>query len=125
MRELLETYPKATEVVKSYYLEKLLQSLEGRGLPDEFKDHVKQQGISNDMLEKLLIDGPRNLFDVFDENNIYIDIDIHVYVNGISDNVKFSFKLPGWDIMEIEYVTRKEAEQAAIEEAFELLEKKL
>ncbi len=72
MRELLETYPKATEVVKSYYLEKLLQSLEGRGLPDEFKDHVKQQGISNDMLEKLLVDGPRNLFDVFDENEIYI-----------------------------------------------------
>ena len=126
MKELLENYPKATKVVKNYYLEKLLQSLEGRGLPDEFKDHVRQQGITNETLAALLEDGPRNLFDVFDTQQIYIET--HALIG--AEEIAFACMiLNHFDIIfdgkSKAFPTRLEAEQFIIAEAFKLLDAQL
>jgi hypothetical protein len=129
MKELLEKYPKAAKVVKEYYLKKLLDSLEDKGLPDEFKDHVKQQGLPEEQIIKLLESNPIALIDIFDENNIFI----HILVTQSKDDLnKASFAegifLPSQGTKTgggTYYKTRKEAEKKAIIEAFKLLEEKL
>ena len=126
MIELLEKYPKAAKVVREYYLERLLESLEDKSLPDEFKVHVREQGITNETISGMIKDNPRLLFSVFDENNLFI-------------SVNFLWMPPeeGWFIWTINpcdgstqankfrYKDRKETEKDAIEEAFKLLEGKL
>jgi len=121
MTELLEKYPKAAKVVREYYLEQLLESLKEKNLPDEFKEHVKQQGVTDETVQGLVSGNPVLLFSVFDENEIYIDIDVHIIV---PNKLYFTYTIPPLS-KNIEYKTRKEAEEAAIREAFELLEQKL
>lgn len=95
-------------------------------MPEEFKEHVKQQGISNERLESLLIDGPRNLFDVFDEHGIYIET--HALIQ--DDAVDFACIIlnekasPDMESGKA-FATRVEAEQYIINKAFELLDKQL
>lgn len=124
MIELLEKYPKAAKVVREYYLKKLVESLKA-DLPEEFKEHVRQQGVSNETIAGLLDGNSRALFDVFDENELFIDIDVHVYINSIKDTIDFTYKIPGVLDQGLTYNTRREAEKAAVEKAFELLEEKL
>ena len=50
MLELLQKYPEATKAVKSYYLEIMLNSLNDASLPEDFKDHVRAQGIDDDKI---------------------------------------------------------------------------
>lgn len=120
--ELLEKYPKAAKVVREYYLEKLITSLNAE-LPDDFKEHVRQQGITNEKIAKIIDNQARALFDVFDENEIYVQIPIVFDIHGKLQDFRFAVN------KEINqgyiYKTRKEAEKAAVEEAFALLEEKL
>jgi hypothetical protein len=121
MLELLEKNPQATEVVKSYYLDVMLASLNDDSLPDNFKDFVRQQGIDNDKIAKIIDGSPRNLFDVFDENSLFIETmymegAFHYTINN-GENVILSNPQP--------YKTRKECDRAVIEEAFKLLNDKL
>jgi len=126
MTELLEKYPKAAKVVREYYLEQLLESLKEKNLPDEFKEHVKQQGITDETVQGLVSGNPVLLFSVFDENEIYIDINVHKMAMKIPDKeIGFSFKILNQDSILSFYQTRKQAEQAAVEKSFELLEQKL
>ncbi len=115
MIELLETYSKATDVVKNYYMDKFLETLEKEDLPKEFKEHVRTQGIENDRLAKILGENPRSLFDVFDERDIFIIID--------GGGNKWFWKIDG--LTGSTYKKRKEAELSAIVEAFKLLEEKI
>ena len=119
MIELFEKYPKAANIVKSYYLEKLLESLKSEGLPEEFKEHVRQQGIDDEKVVKLVETMPRSLFDVFDENEIYIEI----LTDAVFMKPKFQYKISLLDKQKFD--TRKEAEKEAINVAFKLLEEKL
>lgn len=123
MIELLEKNPKAAKVVRKHYLQKLIDSLKV-DLPEEFKEHVKQQGVTNEIIAGLIDDQPRLLFDVFDENGTYI------YVNPAITGTKrkFSFTIFNKNHENFfgeEYDTRKEAEKASIEKAFEILEEEL
>jgi hypothetical protein len=127
MKELLEKYPKAAKVVREYYLDQLIESLKDKSLPDEFKEHVKQQGITNETISGIISGNPRLLFDVFDDNILYIGIILNNSANemrfeyGISNGMEGIFD----NGKSIKYNTRKEAEQKAVEEAFQLLEEKL
>lgn len=117
MIELLQDYPEAAKLVTSYYLEKMLLSLDDDSLPEDFKEHVRAQGIDVDKIAVLAEASPRTLFDVFDENELYIQI------NGDNKN--------GWSWEVGEFIenslcsSRREAEWMAITEAFKLLNEKL
>jgi hypothetical protein len=118
--ELLEKYPKAGKVVNKWFLDKMLKSLNTDTVPEEFKEYISNQPIDNQNIAVMIDNNPRVLFDVFDENEIYINITrlggkfMSGYSNDIDQHIKDNL-----------FITRKEAEFDAIESAFELLDKNL
>jgi len=120
MLELLQKYPEAGRVVKAYFLEILINSLNTESLPDDFKDHVRAQGIDDEVVAKILDNAPRNLFDVFDENGLMIEISV--------SGSQFSYKIFPRDAKFLNvtwYANRKEAEHAAVADAFATLNETL
>jgi hypothetical protein len=115
--ELLEKHPYATEVIRTWFLEKMIESLNDQSVPDEFKDFMRGQGIDNDRLSTMIDANPRMLFDVFDENDLFIEIFMY-------SDVTFTCKI-GNEATTNSWKTRKEAEMFAIEAAFDILENKL
>jgi len=118
MLELLEKYPEATAVVRSYFLEIMLESLNTDGLPEDFKENVRAKGINDDMVKRVLEKSPRNLIDVFDDNGIFINITFdHEYRI-------FRYSVDG-EVDSANYLFRRAAEEAAIKEAFSILNQKI
>lgn len=118
MLEIMEQYPEAARVVREYYLEKMLSSLNDDSLPEGFKEYVRSQGIDNEKIAKMLEVSPRGLFDVFDNNGIFIQINAFVGTQSFSWNINN-------DGNNKHYGSRKEAETDAVIKAFELLNEKL
>jgi len=118
MLELLQKYPKAAEVVKAYYLELMLETLNDSSLPENFKEHVREKGIDDDKIAKMLNGSPRSMFDVFDHNSIYINVTFD------HEDRLFRYSVEG-EVDSKNYVFRKAAEEAAVAEAFKLLNEKL
>lgn len=121
MLELLNNNPYATEAVTSYYLEVMLQSINDESVPDNFKEFVREMGLEKERLVKIIEGSPRNLFDVFDENSLFIETmymegAFHYTIND-GDGVILANPQP--------YNTRKECDRAVIEQAFILLNDKL
>ena len=117
MMDVLKKYPKAAEVVRTYYLEVMLESLNTEELPENFKDYVREKGLSNEDIAKMLDAAPRGLFDAFDANGIFIEISV--------SNTDFSYKIYPRDAKFLDvtwYKTRKEAEKVATIDAFKVLE---
>jgi hypothetical protein len=116
--ELLEKYPLSTEVVREWFIRKMVESVnEDSDVPEDFKKFMIEQGIPNDRLCVFIDSNPRSLFDVFDENNIVIE-------NFLYPNGEFTIKISN-EATTNSWKTRKEAESFAIEAAFEILEEKL
>ena len=114
--ELLEKYPKAGKVVNKWFLDKMLKSLNTDAIPEEFKEYISNQPIDNQNIAVMIDNNPRVLFDVFDENNVFIQINV---------NKTFSYSINEGDVISGSWIIRKDAEAAAIEQAFELLDKNL
>jgi hypothetical protein len=120
-QELLSKYPLTTKVIKDWWLEKLMESMKENSIPEEFKESILvEEVITDDRLVILIDSQPRALFDVFDDNEIYISI---FRVNNV-------FMSSFWDKEEQTlngkiFNTRKDAEIFVIEKAFEVLEGKL
>jgi hypothetical protein len=114
--ELLTTYPKTGGVVKQWFLEKMLEGLKDENLPEDFKKYVREHDIDDDKIGKLIDSSPRALFDVFDDHKVYIDISClnDKFLWGINDDMNNDV-----------YKTRKDADRAAIIEAFKLINEKL
>lgn len=113
-----------TTVIKQWFLGKLLDSLNDKSIPDDFKEYVRAQDLEDDKIAKIIDAGPRMLFDVFDEHKVYIEIgidykkiDVTYTYNIINNDNTFSDG--------INYNFRIEAEKAAIEQAFQMLNDKL
>lgn len=115
--ELLEKHPLAANVVRDWFMKQLLESFKDETVPEGFKQYMLEQGIDNDKVGTLIDVNPRNLLDVFDENNIIIETSL--YPNG-----EFTIKI-GNEATTNSWKTRKEAELFAIEAAFEILENQL
>ena len=115
--ELLQKYPLARKVVKDWFVKTMLESFKDETVPEEFKNYVLEQGVEDDKVAALIDVNPRVLFDVFDENNIVIEI--LLYPSG-----EFTCKI-GNQATTNSWKTRKEAELFAVEAAFEILENKL
>jgi hypothetical protein len=114
--ELLEKYPLTKKIVKDWFMESMLESFKDESVPEEFKQFMLDQGIEDDKVGKLIDVNVRILFDVFDENEIYISVfhTPNTFMVSINQND-----------LGVKYNTRKEAEHAAIEKAFDILEAKL
>jgi hypothetical protein len=120
MLDLLNKYPKAAEVVKNWFTDKMIESLNTDDVPEDFKEMIRQDVIDNEKLDKILGKQPRTLFDVFDEHKIYIEIQLNT-----GSSVKFLYLINKNQTSFEQYNTRKEAEGFAVETAFEILEQKL
>lgn len=114
--ELLEKYPLSAAVIKASILEKMLESFKDDSVPDEFKEHMRQQGVEDDKVAVMIDAQPRFLFDVFDDNNVFIQINVFK---------TFSYSINEGEVISGSWKTRKEAEKAAIETAFDVLEENL
>jgi len=122
--ELLESYDKAAIVIKQHYLNSMLESLKDDDLPENFKEYARQTTIDNDKIGKLIDIQPRGLFDVFDNNKVYIEI----LVDYKKLDATFPYTVIDNDTMYSNpsyYNNRKEAEKKAVEQAFEILNNKL
>jgi hypothetical protein len=115
--ELLEQHPKTTTLIKEWFLDKLLASMNAAiEVPDDFKEMLRAQPIENSNVEKMIDGMPRSLFDFFDCHEIVINT---IYKDGwtwsINDNNEDSMAC----------VCRTEAEYDAIIVAFKMLEDNL
>jgi len=124
--ELLEKYPLTAKIVKDWFMKSMLESFKDESVPEEFKQFMLEQGIEDDKVGKLIDVNVRILFDVFDENGIII----YFMIFSSPEGTKFSGAIhTGNDEVPTpigkQYNTRKEAEHAAIEKAFDILETKL
>lgn len=116
--ELLEKYPLTTEVVRDWFIRKMVESVnEDNDVPEDFKNFMIEQGVPNDRLCIFIDANPRSLFDVFDENDVVIETSLY-------PNSEFTIKI-GNQATTNSWKTRKEAEAFAIEVAFEILEETL
>jgi hypothetical protein len=121
MLELLEKYPQAASVIRSFYLEKMLGSLNDASLPDNFKEYVRAQDIDNEKIAKIAEASPKTLFDVFDANDLvvetmYMEKMFHFTIVSGTEIV-YSNKEP--------FSTRLECDKKAVEIAMGLLNSEL
>jgi hypothetical protein len=118
INELLEQHPLSTEVIRKWFFNQMLASIEvAQEVPQEFKEAMLKEGVTNERLAILIAAQPRTLFDVFDENNIIIIIKYH-------DNFGFTYSVEEADENNF-FKKRKDAELEAIDIAFEILEEQL
>lgn len=115
MLELLNEYPNSAKIVKQWLLDRMLEGLKDENLPEGFKEYVRQQSIDDDKVKDILESNPRALLDVFDENEIYVN------VTWTEDSFWWAVNSA---VYQDKYPTRLEAEKAAIAEAFKLLNEK-
>ena len=123
-QELLETYGKAAGVVKSYYVEKFIESMVTENVPENYKEFARSEGIDNSTIAKMVESMPRALFDVFDSYELHVEI-LVMYSDKPSI---FTYTVVEGDLIHTQptkYNSRIEAERVAIEEAFKLLDERL
>lgn len=114
--ELLENYPYATEAIREWFMSKMMESFKDESVPADFKEFMRKQGVPNDRIVKLVEDNARIFFDAFDDNGVIINV-VHTE-NGFTWNVG--------DVKNVQfYKNRKDAEQAAVERAFIILDERL
>ena len=117
---LLEKYPEACKIIQKWFTKEFTKSMgEDDSVPEDFKEMVLQEGFTKERLAIIIDANPRSLFDVFDENEIYIVMGViddkeakplfHYHLHGLSDNNDM-------------FKSRKEAEFTGIILAFEELE---
>jgi hypothetical protein len=119
--ELLEAYPKAAGVIKEFYNNKLIDSMNDSSerVSEEFKEMLKQQSFDNEYVATFIDSNPRFLFDVFDAHEVYIQITVDL------ENNCFRYSFDGGRVESNDFLTRIAAETRSIETAFEILNDKL
>lgn len=116
--ELLEQHPKTTTLVKDWFLYKMLESIkDSHDVPDDFKEMMKAQPFENANIAAMIDASPRLLFDFFDAQEFFIQINVNTPY--------FSYSINEGDIISGSWVKRIEADKAAIIVSFEMLEKQL
>ena len=118
MIEILKQHPKAAQVMKDYYIDLMIES--AQDLPAHFKEFLQEKGLEMSNIAEMMETAPRNLFDVFDEQGIFINVS--TTNNGKSFQCDVSRDLQGESQAAN---TRKEADLKGVTLAIEMLEKKL
>lgn len=115
--ELIQNYPNATNVVREWFVNKMMESIKESDVPEDFKQMMRDQGIDDGRLVAMMDASPRLLLDVLDQNNIIIGIS---YDNGV-----FRYSFNGKTVESIDFTSRRDAEREAIEDAFIMLDAKI
>jgi hypothetical protein len=100
-------------------MKKMIESFNNDDVPEEIKEFMMAQGIQDDKLTTIIDGSPRALFDFFDENKVFIQINVS------NAGTVFSYNINEGDIISGGWNNRRETESAAITSAFELLDKNL
>lgn len=114
--EILEKNPLSAKLVVEWFFNKMIESLNVGSVDEEFRNFMREQALDNEKIAVMIDASPRMLLDVFDENDIFISINI--------TDRKFTYRIDNV-INPTEYSTRKECELISITRAFEILENKL
>jgi adenosylcobinamide amidohydrolase len=118
MIEILKQHPKAAQVMKDYYINLMIES--AQDLPAHFKEFLQDKGLEMSNIAEMMETAPRNLFDVFDEHGIFINVS--TTNSGKSYQCDVSRDLQG----ESQGAnTRKEADLKGVTLAIAMLENKL
>ena len=72
--DLLQKHTASAVVIREWFLEKMIESLQTSDVPDDFKNMMRETGIEDDKLAIMIDANPRMLLDVFDDNKIFIEI---------------------------------------------------
>jgi len=116
--ELLQENPDAAKIIKEYYVDLMLNSLDESSLPENFKEFLREQGIDDEKVAQMMEANARNVYDVLDENGFVISMNWDMAFN------KFSYHIND-DQYKLLYDSRKEAENAAVNVAIHRLQNKL
>lgn len=114
--ELVQNYPDATNVVREWFVNKMMESIKESDAPEEFKQMMRDQGIDDDRLVAMMDASPRLLLDVLDQNDVIIQINA---------GKVFSYSINEGEVIAGGWNNRREAERAAIEQAFIMLDAKM
>ena len=113
--ELLNESKFAKPVILNWFKQQMLNSFQGTELTKEQIEQYIEDTLAEKTFVELININPRMMFDVFDENEIFIRI--------IPDNGLYFSRV---DLEEhVENITRKEAELSGIIEATKILNNKL
>ena len=115
--ELLKKYPKTTELVKEWHLNKLKMSLASQEIDDDFKKQIKIDVITDKVITEIIDSNPHAYFEMFDKKQIIINTEGNEL--GFRAEIYKHTTPSGW------FNKRIEAERLGLEKAFEILEKKL
>jgi hypothetical protein len=120
MKEIISKFPKATAAAKDFYFKKLMMSFEEQNdVPEDFKEYAKEVGISDENFTMMMEAAPRQLFDLFDSHEIYVEIGV------VDGEGGFRWRINGSDWSSKVYKTRMESEVDAVSKAYEMLNDKL
>ena len=114
--EILQKYPHSADVVRKWLFNRMVESMQDDSVPEDFKQAMMNEAVTNERLAVFIDTNPRMLFDVFDDNEIYI---------AITTPPDWCWEISPGHTENSVCRSRKEAEHAAIEKAFEILEEKL
>ena len=115
MKEVFDNNPHATMVIQSWFMARMLDSLDDETVPEDFREMLRQQGVQKEHLVKMVEGSPRSLFDVLDEHEVVIQINTYPHFSYSINNETIA---GSWN-------TRKEAEMFAVSAAVEMLENKI
>ena len=119
-QELLNKHPLAAKVVKDWFLEMMMESMNTDSVPEEFKQAILEEGISDDRISTVIDVQPRTLFDVFDQHELSINI-----IRTPNRTEEWEWEIMQASVENSICKSRKEAEVFAIKAAFKELETKL
>jgi len=117
--EELEKFPNVLDALREHYTKKLEDSIkQTESIPDDFKEMLKERGITDDTIIAVINENPAALFYFFDGYKMYINI------TTFSDG-SFSYSIIG-DVASLgsteTFSSRKEAEKEVIKQAITQLE---
>jgi hypothetical protein len=121
-KEILDANPKSASLIHDYYLNRMLDALEDDTLPPEFKEFAREKGLPFENIVAILEVNPRQLFDVFDDREIHINVTRYKASDGKIYSILDNNSTVKSDRV---FDTRKEAELEGVKLAIEMLEEKL
>ena len=113
--ELLNESKFAKPVILNWFKQQMLNSFQGTELTKEQIEQYIEDTLAEKTFVELININPRMMFDIFDENKIFIRI--------IPDNSLFFSRVDSLE--HVENITRKGAELSGIIEATKILNNKL
>ena len=117
--EVLSSNPNAKKVIMNWFMEKMIESFKDQTVPEEIINYMRENGISDEKLIDALNVNPRMLFDVLDENDVLVQININF------ENKSFSYNINNGEVISGGFNNRKDCEMHAIVSAIVNLNSKL